>query len=617
MLAIPIVFQQSGVLLTLLTMAAFMVISGLSSSLLAQAIALIPGNCHYERRFEFSSAVLYFWGPRWHALSALLLNITIQSYNLASIVICAQSVDQALVELFGHTYALTLYPHAGVAALDQAGFDVLTSGAFSLSLTLGYLVVVALFLPTCFQVRSQQRPSRMPLVSSTLTPSPLCALCLQNLDDNVKTVQLASFLCCVAILVEFAGFFVWQGAKPAKDGGGFHAVALLGGTYSQLISVFIFSWSYGMFVPSWLNEKRDSVSVNRVIWGSGFVALLGYAAFGLLCASVEVGIVLDNILPLLSQSAPVVTRIFAHAFALTIIAPGIPICAVSTRCNLQAAGVFSVRMAYFLSAVLPFLVAFLFSSGAFFANLLVWSSLLFNGQCGASSSSVPSPDRHPRSPLSLCRAVRYVWAGIVNFLIPHALYLTAVDHWKRRRRARRRSQMEAERRASVSLTEPHINAVKEGEEHKKDDADDDALDDDIDEAEVEDSREAADGDLSALEEAEDPTDTDATEASDEEHLHTPALRHASMSLNSGPAGLTLASSLLPSDGALAPSLSFHLPTSRSRHHPVYPFSRHRWLNARAVPLTWAVMVGTSLLIAAQIGTDLWYLLWKNENLLSG
>ena len=209
-------------------------------------------------------------------------------------------------------------------------------------------------------------------------------------------------------------------------------------------------------------------------------------------------------------------------------------------------------------------------------------------------------------------------AGIVNFIIPHALYLTAVDHWKRRRRARRRSQIEAERRASVSLTEPHINALKVTEERKEDDADDGDLDDEIDEAEVQDSKEAADGDLSALEEAEDPNDTDATEASDEEHLHTPStLRHASMSLNGGPAGLTLASSLLPTDGALASSLSFHLPSSRSRHHPVYPFSRHRWLNARAVPLTWAVMVGTSVLIAAQIGTDLWYLLWKDEDLLSG
>ena len=211
-------FQQSGVALTLLMMCVFMLVSSLSSTLLSQAIALIPGNCHYERRFEFSSAIAYYWGHRPHLLSSILLNVTIQSYNLASIVICAQSIDQALVELLGHTYALTLYPHPALASLDQAAFDALTGGSFSLSLTLGYLIIVALFLPTCFQ----------------------------NLDDNVKTVQLLSFVLFIVIIAEFTAFFVYTGAKPASEGGGYHPIPLLGNTYTQLVSIFIFSWSYTM-----------------------------------------------------------------------------------------------------------------------------------------------------------------------------------------------------------------------------------------------------------------------------------------------------------------------------------------------------------------------------------
>lgn len=322
-----------------------MIISSLSSTLLAQSIALIPGNAQFERRFEFSSAIHYYWGHRLHVVSGILLNITIQSYNLASIVICAQSIDQALVELVGKTFALVLYTSttsvsAGFTALDQTAFDALTSGSFSLSLTLGYLIIVILFLPTCFQ----------------------------SFDDNVKTVQLLSFLFFVAILTEFTIFFIWQGTKPAEKGGGFHPVPLIGSTYSQLISVFIFSWSYTMFLPSWLNEKSDEVSVNLVVWSSGLIALIGYVGFGLLAATVETGLRLDNILPLLSQTAPVLTRIFAHAFALTIIAPGIPICAVSTRQNLLSTGAFNVRWSYFLSAVLPFMLSFIFSSGTFFCK---------------------------------------------------------------------------------------------------------------------------------------------------------------------------------------------------------------------------------------------------------
>ena len=553
-LAIPIVFQQSGVVLTLATMVVFMVVSALSSTLLSQAIALIPGNCHYERRFEFSSALQYYGGHRTFVVCSVLLNITIQSYTLASIVICAQSIDQALVEITGKTFALILYPHVAFTSLDSAAFEALTSGSFALAVTLGYVVIVVLFLPTCFQ----------------------------SLDDNVKTVQLLSFLCFLAILIEFGVYFVMLGMKPAREGGGFHPVPALGSTYTQLISVFIFSWSYTMFIPSWLNEKKDAVSVNAVIWSSGFAALLGYAGFGLLCAAVEVGIHLDNILPILTDTAPVVTRIFAHAFALTIIAPGIPICAVSTRQNLLSAKVVGVRWAYFLSAVAPFLLSFLFSSGAFFANLLVWSSLLFN--------------------------------GVVNFIIPHALYLQAVRRWEQRRRKKRKQQREHAETPSDGVHVFHSSTHYQP--HEKED---DAVDGEAEEEEQREDSEEVDSleeDPAVLEEEEDASD--GVEDDDDDALSSSSPQVTPVgSLNAGSStSLTLAASLLGGEG-LQPSHSFHLPTSRSRHHPVYPFGRRRWLNRWAVQLTWTSMIATSVLIVGQIVCDLYYLLGKGENLLSG
>lgn len=38
---------------------------------------------------------------------------------------------------------------------------------------------------------------------------------------------------------------------------------------AQLVSVFIFTWAYVIFVPSWVNEKHPSVSINKTIWYSG------------------------------------------------------------------------------------------------------------------------------------------------------------------------------------------------------------------------------------------------------------------------------------------------------------------------------------------------------------
>ena len=341
-------------------------------------------------------------------------------------------------------------------------------------------------------------------------------------------------------------------------------------------------------MPSWLNEKRERVSVNGVIWSSAAVALLGYVAFGLLCASVERGIVLDNVLPMLSQSSSLVTRIFAHLFALTIIAPGIPVCAVSTRQNLLASGVCSRRLCYFLSAVLPFLLSFVFASGAFFAQLLLWSSLLCN--------------------------------GVVNFLIPHALYLTAIRRWQRRRQRRRKHLREQREVLSINgadgVAHHHrlqLDTVKEDDQ--KQEAEEEAEEAEEVEVEVEESKRGDDADTSRLEEAEHLDDPDEEEEA-QPPIPSPHIASSPLSVNSVEAPtLRLSTSLLSVETLPSPHV-FHLPSSRSRHHPVYPFGRRRWLNRHAVLLTWLSMIGTTVLIVGQIACDLWYLLVKGENLLS-
>jgi hypothetical protein len=40
-----------------------------------------------------------------------------------------------------------------------------------------------------------------------------------------------------------------------------------------------------MFIPSWVNEKLDGVSVNVCVWASGLSSFVGYIFIGLLCAS--------------------------------------------------------------------------------------------------------------------------------------------------------------------------------------------------------------------------------------------------------------------------------------------------------------------------------------------
>lgn len=131
---------------------------------LCEAISCIPGNERFEQRIEFTTAVKYFYGPRWHTVFQVFLNVTVQAYNIASIIICASSLvselaseielnsavlgcvlqDQALIYFCGKTYALEFYPSFGVHAFDDA--DLLYSSSV-IDIPLGYILIMLLCIP--------------------------------------------------------------------------------------------------------------------------------------------------------------------------------------------------------------------------------------------------------------------------------------------------------------------------------------------------------------------------------------------------------------------------------------------------------------------------------------
>jgi hypothetical protein len=77
-----------------------------------------------------------------------------------------------------------------------------------------------------------------------------------------------------------------------------------------------------------------------------------------------------------------------------VIAPGIPVCSVTTRYNLFVGGICGKKQSYFWGAVAPWIVGFVFCQGEIFANMLNWTSLIFN--------------------------------GLVNFLVPFILYASSL-----------------------------------------------------------------------------------------------------------------------------------------------------------------------------------------------
>lgn len=132
---------------TTAVLSVFLVVSCFSSTLLCEALSLIPGNKLFDKHIEYTGAVKHYFGHKAYVGCQVLMNLCMQSYNIASIVVCAQSLDQFMLYVAGHTYALEILPHPHFTAVTDINFLYAST---PICLSLGYLVITAFCLPAGF-----------------------------------------------------------------------------------------------------------------------------------------------------------------------------------------------------------------------------------------------------------------------------------------------------------------------------------------------------------------------------------------------------------------------------------------------------------------------------------
>jgi hypothetical protein len=152
-----------------------------------------------------------------------------------------------------------------------------------------------------------------------------------------------------------------------------------GESWANMLGVILFNFGLVMAVPSWLAEKKEGVSVGKVVYGSTTVAVFLYVAVGLLGA-LSIPNVNANALESMTSGAfgnPL--RVGASIFAFFIIGLDIPLFAVLTRYNLVNSGLCSTFLANLLVVYLPWSLSWLFYQGSAIAELLTWGGVLFTG----------------------------------------------------------------------------------------------------------------------------------------------------------------------------------------------------------------------------------------------
>lgn len=104
--ALPLVNQQAGWLTPTFCIVFVFVVSSFAATMLAEAMQRIPGNRTFGQRWEFCSVVGHYHGARCEFAAAILYNISLQSTNVASMIVSAQILDVFIVYTCGYSIAL-------------------------------------------------------------------------------------------------------------------------------------------------------------------------------------------------------------------------------------------------------------------------------------------------------------------------------------------------------------------------------------------------------------------------------------------------------------------------------------------------------------------------------
>jgi len=324
------------------------VISSFACTLLCESMANIPGNEEFEGRAELSTLAKAYFNKYGYWLVHVLLFISLQSLNIGAIIISAQVMDATLIAIFKWTCALEVSPHFGFVVAHSIAEEQDTPFVDGIYITLGFLIIFILTIPLGYF----------------------------NLDDNIIVQKISAFL-MLSIMAEWLLQFVFQGLDSAN-------VPMVTKNQSQVVGTIVFNYAFVTSIPSWVNEKKKGVGINKTVWSTNVLSSVLFLAVGWLGGrALQFGA--DGTLTSAFSTIPLkgplkdITLVSAYVFPIVVLLPGIPVSSIIIRYNLMKSNLVKRRMANFLSVVLPWIVCLPFYTGSSFLNFINYVSLFVNG----------------------------------------------------------------------------------------------------------------------------------------------------------------------------------------------------------------------------------------------
>ena len=359
-------YAEAGWLLPTLCLLLLMVICGIGGLMLVECMAMMPRNGRFQRRVEYTTVMKHFCSHRWYVVLGVFYQLSLTVTNLSLIVQSVQVMDFTIVAIAEKSCTFPEFsPNPGFRCPD------FVPGGITPFDTSIYCVPLGLYFTALFVL-------------------PLSYL---NLDDNIW-VQKAAFYSLVVIL------FLWV-AVLGQQGPSGSNVPLIGDTLTGVLGTSLFNFAFVTSVPSWINEKKEGVSVVRVLCTVLPLAVcifivmgwLGGAAFSDWSGSQTL---LDRL-----RTTGTAGEISFYAFPIIVNLTSIPVLSIFQRYNLIKEKVCGKHTANFLAILLPWLIAIPLYNGKGYQLLANWGGVLVT--------------------------------SVVNFVAPIIVYIIAVRRSERER----------------------------------------------------------------------------------------------------------------------------------------------------------------------------------------
>ena len=141
--------------------------------------------------------------------------------------------------------------------------------------------------------------------------------CLTDIRASLG-LQYASAAACLAGLVVFAGHGLLRAATE-----GF-ALRAASGSQDKTSGLVLFNLMYGIFISTWLNEKKPDVRASRVVYSTAALSTAFFVVFGLVCGAALERLDWNALTYFAEKGTPWAVRGAALAFGWLVIASGVP-----------------------------------------------------------------------------------------------------------------------------------------------------------------------------------------------------------------------------------------------------------------------------------------------------